>query len=154
MQTICKKAKISTMMHTEAFSISYVYLLCEKTDSPATVENIIDFLDKEAILTLKQVDMYHETSALTPCGEYLRWHHNLGHLSFKNMILLIILGILLRKLLKIRPPVYDACKYGAMTKRPTRVKGIKIKVSFIRRPKQASTRRSIKWSCENHISSA
>ena len=53
MQTIYKKAKISTMIHTKAFSISYVYLLCEKTDSPATAENIIDFLDKEAILTLK-----------------------------------------------------------------------------------------------------
>ena len=71
--------------------------------------------------------MYHETSALTPRSEYLRWHHNLGHLFFKNKILLIILGISLRKLLKIRPPVYDACKYGAMTKRPTRVKGIKNK---------------------------
>ena len=94
-------------MHTEAFSTSYVCLPCENTDSPAdaTVENIADFLDKEAIPTPTQVDMDHETSALTPRGEYLRWHHRLGHLSFKKMTLLSILGILPRKLIKVRPPV-------------------------------------------------
>ena len=43
------------------------------------------------------------------------------------MTLLIILGILPRKLLKVRPPVCAACKYGAMTRRPNRVKGDKNK---------------------------
>ena len=114
-------------MHTEAFSSSYVGLLCEHTDSPATVKNIIDFLDKEAIPTPTQMDMDHETSALTPRGEYLRWHHRLDHLSFKKMTLLIILGILPRKLLRVWPPVCTACKYGTMTRRPTRVKGDKNK---------------------------
>ena len=129
MQTICIKAKTDTLMHTEAFSTSYVCLPCENTDSPAdaTVENIADFLNKEAIPTPTQVDMDHETSALTPRGEYLRWHHRLGHLSFKKMTLLSILGILPRKLIKVRPPVCAACKYGAMTRRPTRVKGDKNK---------------------------
>ena len=110
-------------MHTKAFSSSYICLSCEHTDSSANVENITDFLDKGVIPTPKQVDMDHETSALTPRGEYLRWHHRLGHLSFKKMALLIILAILPRKLLKVRPHVCAACKYGAMTRRPNRVKG-------------------------------
>ena len=129
MQTICKKTKTNTLMHTEVFSASYVCLPCENTDSPATatVKNIAEFLDKEAIPTPTQVDMDHETSALTPRGGYLHWHHRLGHLSFKKMTLVIILCILPHKLLKVRPPVCAACKYGAMTKRPTRVKGDKNK---------------------------
>ena len=114
-------------MHTEAFSTFYVCLPCENTNSPATVENITDFLDKEVIPTPTQVDMDDEISALTPRGEYLRWHNRLTHLSFKKMTLLIILGILPRKLLKVRPPVCAAYKYDAMTKEPTRVKGDKNK---------------------------
>ena len=53
MQTICKQAKINTMMHTEALRTSYVCLPCEKSDSPATVENVTNFLVKEAIPTPK-----------------------------------------------------------------------------------------------------
>ena len=154
MQTICKQAKTSTLIHTEAFSSFYVSLSCEKTDSLANVENITDFLDNEAILTPTQVEMDHEISAITPRGEYLCWHHRLGHLSFKKITLLIILGILPRKLLRVRPPVCAACKYGAMTRRPTRViREIKTKVSFIRRSKLVSACQSIKWSLEPQVSS-
>ena len=148
MQTICKQSKTMTLMHTEAFSLPYVGLSCEQTDSPANVENITDFLDKEAIPTPTQVDMDHETSALTLRGEYFRWHHKLGHLSFKKMTLLIILGFLPRKLLKVRPPVCAACKYGAMTRRSTRA------TSFIRLSKLTSTCQSTKWSLEPQVSSA
>ena len=127
MQTICKQTKSSTLMHTKAFSSSYVGLSCKQIYSPANVDNITDFLDKESIPTPTQVDMDHETLALTPRGEYLRWHHRMGHLSFKKMTLLMSLGILSRKILNVRPPVCAACKYGAMTRRPTRVKGDKNK---------------------------
>ena len=88
--------------------------------------------------------MDHETSALTPRSEYLRWYHQLGRLSFKKVTLLIILGILPHKLLKVRPPVYTVCKDGAMTRRPNTVKGEKKKVSCIRLPKLANACQSTK----------
>ena len=43
------------------------------------------------------------------------------------MMNLMELGILPRKLLKIRPPMCACCKIGAMTKQPRRVKGGKYK---------------------------
>ena len=47
--------------------------------------------------------------------------------SFKNMIMMVILDIIPRRLLKIKPPVCVACKIGAMTKQLWRVKEIRNK---------------------------
>ena len=68
-----------------------------------------------------------KTSALTPQGKFLRWHHRLGHLSYKKMISLCTLRILPRRLLTVRPPMCAGCKTGAMTRKLTRVKGQKSK---------------------------
>ena len=39
-------------------------------------------------------------------------------------MLLAALGILPRKILKVKPPKYDGCLYGAMKKRPWRTKSV------------------------------
>ena len=82
-------------------------------------------MDKVPLCT--KVAQYVKTSALTPQGEFLRWYHRLGHLSYKKMILLCTLCILPRRLFKVKPPMCVGCKAGAMIRKPTKVKGQKFK---------------------------
>ena len=57
-------------------------------------------------------------SAVSPEAELLRWHYRLGHMSFKRIRLLALVGILPKYLANIKPPKCAGCIYGAMTKRP------------------------------------
>ena len=87
-------------------------------------ENIVDLLHDLPVNT--NLDLINEdvsTSAITDQDKLLRWHFRLGHLSFRKMRILMLLGILPKKLLKVKPPMCAGCKVGAMTKRPWRVKG-------------------------------
>ena len=92
-----------------------------------TQENLEDFLTTDNVPLCTEVAQDVETSALTPQDEFLRWHHRLGYLSYKKMILLCTLRILPRRLLIVRPPMCAGCKAGAMTRKSTRVKGQKSK---------------------------
>ena len=80
-------------------------------------ENLNDFLLTNSVPTPDEVDQDAETSALCDKGEFLRWHFRLGHLSYPKMKILMLLGWLPRKLLKLRPPMCACCKVGSMTRR-------------------------------------
>ena len=54
--------------------------------------------------------------------DLLQCHCCLGHCSFTRLRLLAALGIIPRKLLKVKPPKCDGCLYGAMKKCPWRTK--------------------------------
>ena len=118
------KCKTANNAQTIAFSapISEEALQTQPQEQN-TQENLEDFLTMENTPLCTEVAQDVETSALTPQGEFLRWHHRLEHLSYKKMILLCTLRILSRRLLTVKPPMCAGCKAGAMTRKPTRVKG-------------------------------
>lgn len=62
-------------------------------------------------------------TASTPEGELLRWHHRLGHLAWKKLKLLALLGVIPRRLAKIRSPPCACCIAANMSRLPTRSKG-------------------------------
>ena len=107
---------------------------CESTDEAGlegnnlnhptkdNTENLNDFLSSSSVPTPDKVDQDAETSALCDKGEFLRWHFRLGHLSYPKMKILMLLGWLPRKLLKVRPPMCACCKVGSLTRIPGRVK--------------------------------
>jgi len=64
-----------------------------------------------------------QVSATTDLAELIRWHYRLGHLSYNKIKLLALLGIIPRRLARIKPPKCAGCIFGAMTKRPWRTKG-------------------------------
>ena len=72
--------------------------------------------------TLKLQHNY-DTSVLTNNGELLRQHYRLGHLFFLKMRILMMIGILPKKLLYIRPPVCACSLAGSMTKKSNRIQG-------------------------------
>ena len=118
------KCKTANNAQTIAFSspISHEALQTQPQKQD-TQENLEDFLMISKVPLCAKVAQDVETSALTPQGEFLRWHHRLGYLSYKNMVLLCTLRILPRRLLAVKPPMCVGCKAGAMTRKPTRVKG-------------------------------
>ena len=61
----------------------------------------------------------------------LLWNYLLGHCSFKRLGILAALGILSRKLLKVKHSKCAGCLYGAMTKRPWQTKSV-INQGYIR----------------------
>ena len=71
-----------------------------------------------------------------PQAELLRWHHRLGHTSFKTIRLLAAANMLPRHLLQAKIPKCSSCQYGAMTKRPWRGRSqpSKIKPTMVRGP--------------------
>ena len=107
------------------------------TDSPSTTPNIIpseesedeteninEFMPSSSNIPVEEeVNEDKDTSALSPQGELLRWHYRLGHMPFKRMKLLAVLGILPRSILEARNPKCAGCLLGGMTKVPWRVKG-------------------------------
>eukprot|EP00957_Ditylum_brightwellii_P021638 1631822-Ditylum_brightwellii.AAC.1 len=48
-------------------------------------------------------------AAVNDQAELLQWHYRLGHLSFRKICLLSLVGILPRRLAKIRPPKCTGC---------------------------------------------
>ena len=80
------------------------------TTREGNIENITDFLLPNTVPDPDEVDQDAETSALTDKGEFLRWHYRLGHLSYRKMTVLMLLGWLPKKLLKVGPPMCACCK--------------------------------------------
>jgi len=75
-------------------------------------ENLSDF-NAEVPQAINRVTEHDEhISATTPVGELVRWHHRLGHISFKKHQLLAMMSLIPRELSKCKAP---RC---AMTKRP------------------------------------
>ena len=64
-------------------------------------ENITDFLPTDTIPVFTEDDQDVNMSSHTLQCEFIRWHHRLGHLSYKNMVLLCTLRILSRRLLTV-----------------------------------------------------
>ena len=71
-------------------------------------------------------EAYENLSAKDINREFIRWHYRLGHISFKKMKLLSVLGELPRKFQECSPPACAVCIYGGMTKRPWRSKPLKL----------------------------
>ena len=88
-------------------------------------ENLSDF-NSEVPQAINNVD--EDTSATTPLGELIRWHHRLGHLSFKKLQLLAMMNLIPRELSKCKAPKCATCMYGKMTKKPWRTKGNQRKI--------------------------
>ena len=91
---------------------------CEATDESVlegdatnedNIEVITDFLSPNTLPKPDEVDQDAETSALSDKGEFLRWNFRLGHLSYPKIKVLVLLGWLPRKLLKVRPPMCAFC---------------------------------------------
>ena len=78
------------------------------------------------LLTKLYDEAYNNLSAKDLNREFIRWHYRLGHLSFKKMKLLSVLGVLPRKLQDCSPPACAVYIYGGMTKRPWRSKPTKL----------------------------
>ena len=58
----------------------------------------------------------------TAQAELMRWHYRLGHLSWKKIEILALIGVLPRYLAKVPSPVCAGCIFGDMCKRPWRTK--------------------------------
>ena len=71
-----------------------------------------------------------------PKEELLRWHHRLGHISFKAIRLLAAAGVLPKRLLQVHIPKCAAYQYGSMTRKPWRSKAApsKIKPTIVEQP--------------------
>ena len=106
------------LQQTVAFSVT----ITTEPSKRANDEKISDFMEEINDKTLKLTGDYN-TSALTDKGELLRWNYKLDHLSFLKMRILMIIGILPKKLLYVRPPVYACCLAGAIAKNPKHVEG-------------------------------
>ena len=50
-------------------------------------------------------------------AELVRWYCSLGHLPYPRMRLLMQLGVLPKRILKVNPPKFSGCLYGSLTKR-------------------------------------
>ena len=96
-----------------------------KTSDEPTIkeENITNFLPSNVIH--EDIQEENELDSISSAGELLRWHHRLGHVSFTRMRILMMLGILPKKLLTVKTPMCASCKEKKMTKKPVRVKGSK-----------------------------
>jgi len=75
-------------------------------------ENLSDFNAEvpQAINNVMEQDVH--TSASTPIGELVRWHHRLGHMSFKKLQLLAMMNLIPRELSKCKAPMCVTCMYG------------------------------------------
>eukprot|EP00978_Attheya_sp_CCMP212_P037948 scaffold183254_cov63-Attheya_sp.AAC.2 len=93
------------------------------SSSPAL---IIDDDDEEMINAADKYDRVdppdEHLSGLTPEAEFMRWHQRLGHISFKKIRLLALLGILPKKILSSRAPKCASCIFAAQVKRPWRTR--------------------------------
>ena len=73
-----------------------------------------------------EIKLYDEAYENLPAKdlnrEFIRWHYRLGHMSFKKMKLLAVLGVLPSRLQECSPPTCATCIYGGMTKRSWRSK--------------------------------
>ena len=58
--------------------------------------------------------------------EFMKWHYQLGQMSYKKMKMWLVLGIWSKKLKEYNPPTCATYKYGSMTKRPWRSKPSKL----------------------------
>jgi hypothetical protein len=80
-------------------------------------ENNADFMTKDLLVQPANV-IEDEDKPLTtknPQAKLLRWHYQLGHLSFSCLHILALLGTIPQKLLTIKAPTCAGCMYGAMT---------------------------------------
>ena len=57
-----------------------------------------------------------------PQAQLLRWHHRLGHLSFRKLKMMATSGDLPKQLATCRTPVCSGCLFGKATKRPWRTR--------------------------------
>jgi hypothetical protein len=80
-------------------------------------ENIADFMTKDLPVQHANVieDEDEPLAAENPQAELLRWHYQLGCLSFACLHILALLGTIPQKLLTIKAPKCARCMYGAMT---------------------------------------
>ena len=100
------KCKTANNAQTIAFSAPILdEALQTQPPEQDTQENLEKFLTTDNVPLCTEVAQDVETSALTPQDEFLRWHHRLGYLSYKKMILLCTLRILPRRLLTVKPPI-------------------------------------------------
>ena len=72
-----------------------------------------------------------EMTADNDQAELLKWHYRLGHVSFKKLKILAMLGLIPRKLAKVRTPKCMCCIYGTMTRVPWKNKGQENKRSLV-----------------------
>ena len=54
--------------------------------------------------------------------EFVNWYYRLGHMSYKKMNMLSVMGIVPKKLKDCDPSACATFIYGGMTKRPSRSK--------------------------------
>ena len=90
----------------------------------ATVHDKTEVRDEEDLLfpmnDAKQIPDEEENQVIgiDDRAELVRWHYRLGHLPYERMKILMKLGHLPKRLLKVKPPRCAGCMFGAMTKRP------------------------------------
>ena len=75
-------------------------------------ESHSDFNAEVPQATNNVTEQDEHTSASTPVGELVRWHHRLGHMSFKKFQLLNMMNLIPRELSKCKAPMCVTCMYG------------------------------------------
>ena len=55
-------------------------------------------------------------------AEFMRWHYRLGHLPYKKLKILAVMGLIPKRILNVKAPKCADCIFGKMTKRPWRTK--------------------------------
>jgi hypothetical protein len=80
-------------------------------------ENIANFMTKDLPVQPANVieDEDEPLAAENPQAELLRWHYQLGHLSFACLHILALLRTIPQNLLTIKAPKCAGCMYRAMT---------------------------------------
>jgi hypothetical protein len=91
--------------------------------------NIADFFTKELPTQPTNIikDKDEPLSVESPLAKLLRWHYQLGHLTFAHLWILALIHTIPKWLLTVMAPKCAGCMYGAMTKQPWRMKGIQNK---------------------------
>ena len=88
------------------------------------VEGLLGDKDESKIASImKDVEKVDENlTSETDQAEFMRWHYRLGHLPYKKLKILAVMGLIPKRILNVKPPKCAGCIFGKMTKRPWRTK--------------------------------
>ena len=98
---------------------------CTEINQNENCENLFDPNEREEQKINNIEENENNITAKSDQAELLQWHYKLGHFSFIKLQYLFKLGILSRRLIIVKPPIYSGCLYGAMYRVPWRRKGKK-----------------------------
>ena len=127
------KSKLEKMILNENGKYDTTLILEDlNEDAYDKIENLQDFVQKVDqnsninMNTQKIIDEVENSeenlTALDDQAELMRWHYRLGHISFKKLKILAVMGLIPKRLVNVKSPKCAGCIFGKMTRRPWRTK--------------------------------